>query len=322
MPIATPSHPDRAAATLANVAAVAAGRTAPFCAPSTGADDCRIDLKLLVWRARQAMVRSAAARAHLAPFAVEAHPDLWAGTVQDGVARGFASRLEEAIALAGAEPAPVAGAAAATTEANARVTTGKELRRRKDLLVKSGGARVRFTRKEGLLFVDRDDGLHSANCLRFEARDDRGTLDCFVPGDDRPRLFSAQFLAPVRYIEGQDHQELVLAGRLGRGANGFGCRLTLRGDAAATTVELRLTIDNRQLDTRLRARFLGLPMAVIHHDCTPVSEAVDGDHGGFVACTLLRANGRLLVDGHPIVVPGAQCQGVIEHVFRLGSTPS
>lgn len=319
MPNATPSHPDRAAATLANVAAVAAGRAAPFAAPGIGADDCRIDLKLLVWRAQQAMARSAAARAHLAPFAVAAHPDLWAGTVQDGVARGFAARLEEAVALAAAE-LPTATDTAAAAAGNQRITTGKELRRRKDLLVKSGGSRVRFTRKEGLLFVDRDDGLHSANCLRFEARTDVGTLDGFVPGDDRPRLFSAQFLAPLHYLEGERHQELVLLGRLGRGADGFGCRLTLRGDAACDHVELRLAIDNRQRDTRLRVRFLGLPAAVIHHDCAPVRECVDGDHGGFVACTLLRANGRLVVDGQQVAVPGAQCQGVIEHVFRLGST--
>jgi len=168
MPVLPRSHPDRAAATLANVVRQADAPAEPWAPPGPGAADCRIDLKLLQWRAQRAMAACAASREHLQPYAANTHQDLWSGTVQDGTARGFAARLEEAIALAGPEPVPTWLAPAA----DARVTTGKELRRRKDLLVASGGARVRFTRKEGVLFVDRDAELHSSNCLRFEARAD------------------------------------------------------------------------------------------------------------------------------------------------------
>ena len=40
---------------------------------------------------------------------------------------------------------------------------------------------------DGVLLVDREAGVHSANCLRFEARADQGTLDGFV-GDEREPL--------------------------------------------------------------------------------------------------------------------------------------
>jgi hypothetical protein len=45
---------------------------------------------------------------------------------------------------------------------------------------------------------------------------------------------------------------------------------------------------------------------------------VHSDAGGFVAFTLVRACGRLRVDGSEVAVPGAQCRGVVEHVFTLG----
>ena len=142
---------------------------------------------------------------------------------------------------------------------------GKDLRRRKDLLVRSGGARVRFSRKEGVLFVARGDGLHAGNCLRFEARADHGTLDGFVGApDERARLFSAQFLQPVRYVDGGDVQQLTLAGRIGRGPVGWDCEAVLTGCADEPFVRLELRIDNRLVGWRLRARFLaqmvqGLP---------------------------------------------------------------
>lgn len=313
MPAPSTSPGDRAAATLANLpAAPAAAGPAPAW-PGAGAADCRIDLKLLQWRALRAMAASAASRAHLAAWPAERHPDLWAGTVQDGVARGFAARLEEAIALAPA-------AAERTLPAGAPTVVGKELRKRKDLLVRSGGARVRFTRKEGVLFVDRGDALHSANCLRFEARADHGTLDGFVGADDeRPRLFSAQFLPAVRYVDAGDAQQLTIAGRVGRGPIGWDCEATFTGFADEPFVRLRLAIDNRLCGWRLRARFLGLPAAAIAHECTPVGETIANDSGGFVAFTLVRAVDRLVVGDGEVAAPGAACRGPIAHVFRLGS---
>lgn len=317
MPVLPTSHPDRAAATLANLPAVPAADLAAFARPGDGAADSRIDQKLLQWRALQAMATSARSREHLATWAEDQHPDVWAGTVQDGVARGFKARLEEAIALASART----GAAPASSDPLAKVTTGRELRKRKDLLVASGGARVRFTRKEGLLFVDRDAKLHSSNCLRFEARTDQGTLDAFVPAaDERPRLYSAQFLQPQRYVETDAGQELVLAGRIGRGPVGWNVMAVLAGRSDAATVHLRLRLDQRLCGWRLRARFLGLPLAAIAHECTPVHETVANDAGGFVAFTLVRAVDRLLVDGTLVPTPAAACLGALEHTFHLGAT--
>ncbi|MBM4062477.1 MAG: hypothetical protein FJ265_15480, partial [Planctomycetes bacterium] len=101
MPSPPTSHPDRACATLANLDAAGAARgSGPFVPPGEGARDCRIDLKLLQWRARQALAASEPARARLAGLSAEQHSDLWAGTVQDGAARGFAVALEEALSLA------------------------------------------------------------------------------------------------------------------------------------------------------------------------------------------------------------------------------
>ena len=309
------SHPDRAAATLANIADERARRgNGPFDAPGAGALDCRIDGKLLQWRALAAAARGERAAARLAAFAAAEHPDLWAGTVQDGVARGFAVALEETIALAPPEPAPPT-----LDLAEATLVEGRELKKRKDLLVKSGGARVRFSRKEGLLFVDRDDGAHSANCMRFEARRDTGTLDAFTPDDtERPRLWSAQFLAPRRYTTARGAAQLVLAGRLGRGPVGWPCEVTLTGHDAEPFVHLEVRIDGGVADHRLRVLFLGMSPAAIAHDCTPVREIVQNDAGGFVAFTLLRACGTLLVDGERTAVPDAQCRRPIVHRFRLG----
>jgi len=307
------SHPDRAAATLANIDEERLRRgPGPFAAPGDGAADCRIGLKQLLWRALRAAERSPRARERLAAVGLATRPDVAAGTVQDGVARGLAVAFEEAISFAAPDPAIDLGSAA--------LVTGKELRKKKDLLVKSGGSRVRFSRKEGLLYVDRDGGAHSANCLRFEARRDLGTLDGFV-GDDaeRPRIYSAQFLQPLRYATGNGITQLVLAGRLGRGPVGWPCELEATGLESESTLRLAIRIDNRLDGYRLRARFLGIPLAAIEHECTPVHEAVANDAGGFVAFTLVRSCGTLLVDGAPVAAPAAQCRGPIEHRFRLGS---
>lgn len=308
-----PSHPDRAAATLADRADQTARRGAgPFQPPGSGAADCRIDLKLLQWRALRTLTNSERARDHLQPFAAAAHPDLWAGTVADGTARGFAAALEEAIALAGP-------AAPTSPPGDGRRTTGKELRKRRDLLVASGGSRIRFTRKEGVLFVDRETGVNSPNCLRFEARRDLGTLDGFVADPaERPRLMSAQFLQPQEYFEGDGETQLTLAGRLGRGPVGWPCTLRIIGRTDETTVQFHLRLEHRVPGWRLRARFLGVPTAAIAHECTDVREVVANDAGGFVAFTLVRSCGTLLVDGAAREVPGGFCLGTLEHRFRLG----
>jgi hypothetical protein len=311
------SHADRAATTLADVDRIAAPRAGSAAPPGSGARDCRIDLKLLQWQAARACAASATARAHLARFDPAHRPDLWAGTVRDGTARGFLAALEEAVSLA---PPPPDVPEPAPDGLHTREVRGRELRRSKDLLVASAGGRIRFTRRDGLLFVDRDERVHSVNCLRFEARADRGTLDGFAGAEhERPRLFSAQFLQPVRYLTAPGHARLDLAGRLGRGPVGWPMRLSLVGDHGAARVRLDLELDNHVRDWRLRARFLGIPGELLAHECTDVREVVTGDAGGFVAFTLVRACGTLLVDGAPVAVPGAQCQGALRHRFWLGA---
>lgn len=313
MPAESKSHPDRHAATLMQLVQAAptfAGRE-----PGAGSRDCRIDTKLLLWRAQQACARSDAARAHLQRWPQAQHPDLWAGTVQDGVNRGFAVALEEAIAFA-----TTRGADPFVMPRDAVVTTGKELRRRREVLLASAGPRVRFSRKMGLLFVDRDGGVATTNCLRFEARRDQGTLDRFEPvPDERPRLFSAQFLPPVHLIEGAGHTLLRLEGRLGRKAIGWGCAVTILARSDEHVVRLRVEISTPQSGWRLRARFLGLPQANVHHHCTDVSESVRGPHGDFLAFTLVRACGLLEVDGAIVAVPDAAAPRTLVHDFELRS---
>lgn len=313
MPPPDLSHPDRAATTLANVDAEAARRgPGPFAAPGPGAADCRIGQKLLQWRALAAVQQAPAAAARLAPFARDTHPDLWAGTVRDGTSRGFQAALEEAVALAPNAPqAPPADRART-------FVVGKDLRKRRELLVEHQGVAARFSRRDGLAV--QLPGLEpSPNCLRFEARRDLGTLDGFVADPaERPRLFSAQFLQPVEYSTGPGGAELLLRGRLGRGPIGWPCELRLR--AAPGGVSLALRLEHRVPGYRLRARFLGLPAAAIVHHCTDVCEVVRNDAGGFVAFTLVRANGTLLVDGAEVAVPGALDFGTLEHTFVLGPT--
>lgn len=316
MPI---SHPDRVATTLATVDAVRRARSeAEFAPPGSGSRDCRIDLKLLAWQALRACERSEAARDRLAAFDPTAHPDLWAGTVRDGTARGFGVALEEAIALAPPGEGTAAGSQQQDLVQN-QVLEGRQLRTKKDILVASGGARVRFTRREGLLYKDRKNEIHSANCLRFEARADRGTLDAFR-GDDsaRPRLFSAQFLRPVRYEVSPGYAELRLEGRFGQSASGWDTEIRITGRETESALWLEIRLDNAMNDWRLRARFLGIPSSQIQHECTDVREVVDNNSGGIVAFTLVRSCGRLLVCGEPVAVPAAQCHGTIVHRFQLG----
>jgi len=310
------AHPDRCAQTLANVNAIReASGDGPFTPPGADSRDCRINLKLLQWRALRASEHSAAARARLVEFDPVQRPDLWAGTVQDGTSRGFAAALEEAISLAPAEPTP----APPDDPARSHCFEGKQLRRKKDLLIASGSARVRFSRKQGLLFVDRDADVNVANCLRFEAREDHGHLDRFEPDEgQRPRLFSAQFLQPRRYLTAPGYTELRLSGRLGRTAAGWDCELVLTGLDSEPCVRLDLWIDHRHHDCRLRARFLGIDPALIEHQCTDVREVVENAAGGFVAFTLVRSVGSLQFDSRTVPTPLAYCTGRIAHCFRLG----
>jgi hypothetical protein len=235
--------------------------------------------------------------------------------VQDGVARGFMTRLEEAVALA--PPVPQRPPLAA--DPRATVTSGRDLRKKRDILIASAGPRVRFLRKTGLCFVDRERELHSDNCLWFEARRDLGTLDGFAgASDERPRLFSAQFLKPLHHASLDDDTELVLDGRLGRGVVGWPCRIALRARGDDPSVALTIELCSAPTGWRLRTRMLGLPANAVHHECVPVREVVANDRGGFVADTLVRACTALQVEDRAIAVPGAACGGRIVHEFRLG----
>lgn len=323
---ALPCHPDRRAATLAQLAPAVDG--GPWQAPGRGACDCRIDQKLLLWQAERAAAAHPMAAAHLARWPQREHPDLWAGTVQDGVARGLSVALEEAIALAGAPtsdpfvpvPQPPAGGAA-TAPTPAGWTFGKALRKRKEILVASGGARVRFSRKLGALFVARDEQLHSGNCLWFEARRDLGSLDGFVPDPaERSRLFSAQFLPTESLFESADTTQLRLVGRLGRADRQWPIAVTLLGRRSETRIRLRIELHRPPIGWRLRVRFLGLPDAIVHHHCTDVRETVQGAQGPWIACTLVRSCGWLQVGADRLAVPAAADMLQVRHEFELGTT--
>jgi hypothetical protein len=318
-------HPDRHGATLLQCNA-RAREAAPgeFITPAPGSADARIDLKLLGYAARRALAQSTAARARLGDLTPERRPDLWAGTVQDGTARGFAVVLEEIASLLPAEPraGPIAGVLQqhAVDPLHGRQLQGKELRRHKDLLVSSGGVRVRFGHKQGLLLVDRARELESHGFVRFEDRADRGTLDAFVPDPaERARVFDPRFLQPVLFRQGRELDALMLEGTLGRGATGNPCQLAILGFKDEPFLRLQVRIDNRHADHRLRIRFLGLPNAgYVEHLCADVGGHVDSPAGGFSAYTLVRACGRLEVDGGEVPVPGAQCRTAITHEFRVG----
>jgi hypothetical protein len=323
---ALPCHPDRRAATLAQLVPVPAGaRCLP---PGDGSHDCRIDLKLLQWQAERAAAASPAAAAHLARWPRHQHPDLWAGTVQDGVARGLAVALEEAIALAGTAatdpflPVPEhAPGAPPDRGAPAGWTFGKALRKRKEILIASSGARVRFSRKLGVLFVARDEQLHSSNSLWFEARRDRGDLDRFASDPaERNRLFSAQFLPAESLYESADTTQLRLVGRLGRADRQWPIVVTLLGRRSEARVRLRIELRHPPADWRLRARFLGLPAPAIHHHCTDVRETVQGVQGPWSACTLVRSCGWLQVGDERIAVPSAAHLLQVRHDFELGTS--
>lgn len=339
MPATQLSHPDRLATTLATLQAARASRVANDFAPiGAGSADCRIELKMAQWRALRAAAASPAAAEHLAGYARQDFPELWAGTVQDGVARGFQVRLEEVCSLA---PEALAhetlahgdlahgdlahGANRDSSEESAPAGkrtefTGKELRRKKDILIASASSRVRFSRKGGLLFVDREHDINSENCLWFEGRRDVGSLDGFAGADDeRARLFSVQFLKPQRFLQSKHYCELELVGRLGRGPIGWPCRVVLIGDTNAANLQLTIELGANVPGWRLRSRFLGVPEQLVQHHCMPVRELVTTEHGGFVTDTLVRSCATLQVDGEPMAVPDAASPGAIRHTYSLGT---
>jgi hypothetical protein len=274
-----------------------------------------MDLKLLAHRCRQALAARGtdAARARLAGLE---GADLWAGTVQDATARGFMVALEEAISLCRPEPSPP------TRPTPESTIVGKELRRRRDILVASGGARVRFSRKDGVHFIERDLGINERACLVFEDRRDLGTLDGYEPDPaERPRLLSPAYLAPASLEEAAGWTRLSLRGRLGRGSRGFPCRIAIEGDARESAVRLEIAVENRVPDHRLRIRLLGLPSEIVHAGGMPPLLEVAAHGKRFLAGTIVRACGRLAVGDRMVAVPGAQCLGWIVHELALGRLP-
>ncbi len=308
-------HPDRLAQNLAQrKLLLEQGVPKEVMAPGTGSADARMDLKLLAHRTRKALAErwTAEAEARLAGLS---SADLWAGTVQDGTARGFRVALEEALSLCA--PAP---AEDATTDRDADIIEGKDLARRRDILVASGGARIRFGRKTGILFVDRARGIHQQNCIWFEDRTDVGCLDGFVPKEgDRPRLFSPAFLKPKRLLHSRARDELLLEGRLGPRRRGYPCRLRIVGDKDQPGIRLTVTLDNQYSNHQLRIRFLGFQQPSYFRDPDfPPWELVHARGRTFLAATLLRACGRLRVGTDYVPVPEAQCLCQITHELGMG----
>lgn len=318
--MSNPAHPDRLIATLAQRTAMPSATDA--CEPNADhvPGDARVDVALLLWRARRALATrgTPAARARFA--AIDA-PQLLAGTVQDGVARGVLVALEETISLcSGSESLP---AESLPADDGAERFVDRDLRRKKDIVVASRGARVRWSRKGGVLFVDREHDVHEEDCIRFEDRSDRGDLDAFAQDPaERARLFSPAFLRPVLLVHGPTQHRLELAGRLGRRADGFPCTLVFLARPDEDFVRLIVRVRNTHDDHRLRIRFLGCRRVdAIESDGTPGFVAVHHDARHFVAATLVRACGRLRVGESSIAVPGAQCHAELRHEFRLGGRP-
>ncbi len=312
-------HPDRCAATLATrQQLLSTAGEGPFVVPGPGSDDSRVDLKLLLAKARGALATRGTDQARARIQALDS-PDLWAGTIQDGTARGFKVALEEAISLCkppAQEPQ--------FDDLLGKDFDAKILRRKRDILVASGGSRIRFSRKGGILLVDRRFDFNEENCVIFEDRSDLGDLDGFEakPGE-RPRLFSPGFLKATRLIQGPERDLLVLEGRLGRRFTGFPCQLILEGQKDESFVRMTVRVQNSHEDHRLRIRFLGKQHPnSIRHAGTPGWESVHHNGRTFVAATLVRACSGLQVGDAKIATPEAQCAGWIEHQFELdGSAP-
>ncbi len=311
---ALPASPERAAANLALRRAAPAGLT--FAPPCAGSADARVDLKLAAWQARHALSTRGTAAARQRLEGLDA-PDLVAGTVQDGTARGLLVAYEEARTLCGPRPPEDDPFSDPLT----RVLEGKPLRKQREHLIESGGARVRFARKSGVHLIDRVADVNIEHCIGFEDQTDVGTLDGFVAKEgERPRLFSAAFLQPVQMLHCATADRLVLRGRLGRTPHGYPCEMVIEGRKSEPTVRVCLRLDNRHPDHRLRIRFLSVPQKLIASEGTPGFEEIAVGHRHFVVATLVRACGKLRVDTQMVAVPSAQVPGRIEHHFRLGTS--
>lgn len=316
-----PTDPDRSAATL--LLADRGRGEGPYAAPGDGAFDARLPLKQLYREVERRLETGGneAAREH---FRRVDRPELRAGTIQDATARAVRVVLEETLSLCPAD----ANEALATGHGDLEpheieIVEGKHLRRRREFLIASGGARVRFSRKGGVLFVDRTHDVHAQDCLRIEDRSDRGDLDGFVGDpDERPRLFSPAYLKPRRFETSARFTRLILEGRLGRRPDGYRSRMEISAtpDSKLVTVELR--IENRNDDHRLRLRVLGCRRPdAIGCETAPAFRPVFAGGRAFVATSLLRSIGRLRVDDDHVPAPEAQCHGTVVHRFLLGLGP-
>lgn len=255
-----------------------------------------------------------AARERLAGLDI---PDLWAGTVPDPVARGFAVALEEALSLC--DPLPADADAEALTFEPTDALPARDLKRRREFVVSSGGARVRFSRKAGVTLIARAADVVANDCVRFEDRTDLGDLDRFVPAaGQRPRIFMPNFLRAEALWENEHGSRLVVSGRLGRRPDGFPCTISFEARASEAVVRMRVRVHNAHQNHRLRIRFLGVGK-VVHHAGTPGWERVHVGNRTFDAGTLVRSVGQLRRDSEIIEVPEAQCIGWIEHEFLLGA---
>lgn len=285
--------------------------------------DARVDLHLFAHRVRTALRDrgTAAARARLAKLA---DPALWTGVVQDGTYRGLMVALEEAEQMCrpATDSQPTSDRLVDDHElasGRSRVFTGKDLRKQREFVVASDGARVRFSRRHGLLLVDRRIDLHAEDCLHFEDQADAGDLDRFKPAG-RPRYFRPAFLRPERFAQTPTTQELVLAGRLGRKPDGMPCRIELFGHKDRTAIRLRIAVHNQHENHRLRIRFHSVPGAALDTGGSPGVREVRTPGGReFVAATLARSVGTLRVENQDIATPAAQCIGWLHHEFWLGA---
>lgn len=309
-----PFHPDRRATTLAQRDASVTGDD--FAPPGPDSEDARVDWKLLRARAHRALeVRGTdAARTRLA--ALDASVDLLAGTVQDGCIRGATVAYEEAESLCSAaiEPPP------RRDDELLEVYEGKELRRRREFVIRSGGAHVRFSRKLGVTLVDRSHDVVATDCMRFDDRDGTGDLDEFeITQDRRARVFAPNFLKAARFEQSKSTSRLVLRGRLGRRPTGFDCEIRFEGRADESRIRMDVLVRNEQDDHRLRIRFATGVESCVHHAGTPAWQRVHASGRSFLCGTLVRACARLRLDDNEVIAtPDARCIGWVHHTFELG----
>lgn len=313
-----PPHPDRAAVSLA---ARSGPVPEPCQLPGPDSASARVDLAQLWWRAERAAQEHPPVAAYLANLR---SPDLRAGTVQDVTARGLQARLEEALSLCPAPPVvtkPAADESQVIAEGRqTKVFDGKELRRKREILIASKGPRLRVSRRDGLQLIDRAQDLNIPHCIELEDREDQGCLDRFVPREDRrARVFSPAHLQRVYLAQGPAHDLLVLRGRLGGARRAFPTELQIFAYKDQAGVALRLRIDNQHGDHRLRIRFAALrDDGYVRHDGTPEWRESERHGHRRLSATLLRATGRLRVGADFVATPAAQLRGWIEHRFVLG----